>query len=241
MIKLKLISTGKKQSFKRLTWERSQNDPDLWEVIDEGDPVLMLQITAGVGRKELYFIDKEDAERIVNNNTDKYTFVSIDEAETLIPKIPFDPEKINFEANKELSEGQQVVVSKANPEIVNKALRNELKKSEFPEPDHDMEKATTNHEEIIKSLRKKPNKLAKFSFPKLQLELWNINFSLLWFSISVLTFFGGFYLSYFKTLYSDIPFKFIEQWDERAFWLAAIGMVSTATFFITKATHHPRK
>ena len=272
MIKLKLKATGDEQSFSRHTWERSKHRAELWEVVDEGDPVMAIKLKEDGNHKELYYMDRDHAQKMIKPRADKYSLIEYDQVKEIKAKIPIDPDKINIEQKQkdafvrqseedsprpiQVSEsiepyleklstqdkrhydrtGQlpkdalidQLDCEKLKQEAATKKENNQqdidkqkqLIRSEFPEPDHDIERATTEHDKIIKSIGQKRKRLAKFSFPKIEFGLTRVKISI--FSILILFICSGLSFQYARSIINIQYIDIAITWNERLTWIAVL-------------------
>lgn len=247
MIKLRLKATGDEDTFSRQTWERSKHRAELWEVIDEGDPVMAIELKEDGNHKELYYMDRDHAQKMIKPRADKYSLIEYHEAKEIMPKIPIDPEKINLEQKQKDEWVKQLEAESPGPIQTNDFSTREQRLYErtgqLPKdkPNHEeltvdgwIQQHLENHQTtaphplsaidigylnsiIDEGSAEERGKLSKlmqdekllfdvnstfqpaprpiWSVPKIKIHLWNVNFSLVWLSVSLLTFFAGFYLS----------------------------------------------
>lgn len=94
---IRLKSTGKEETVSRIQWETNNKyRSELWEILDEGDPVLAIQLGPKGEDVEMNLMDRDHAARMINGAPDKFSMVSYQKAIDKKPKITIDPDKINL-------------------------------------------------------------------------------------------------------------------------------------------------
>lgn len=99
MMRIKHIHSGKIEKIRRLDWERSGGKyarvRDQWEILDEGDPVVLVSVMPGRSPKEQGIFDREHALKTIDGNEDKYKLIELSEAK-IKPAVPINPENISI-------------------------------------------------------------------------------------------------------------------------------------------------
>ena len=80
MVKIQHKQTGEVQEVSRHQWETSQDyhrTRFLWKILDEGDPVMMYEITSNQQHRQLYKLDRDHASRMIKSGKNRYFYKEI--------------------------------------------------------------------------------------------------------------------------------------------------------------------
>ncbi|RJE72439.1 P-loop NTPase fold protein [Reichenbachiella sp. MSK19-1] len=91
MMIIKHRKTGEENKVYRETWEKEPGEyspsRNEWDIIDEGEPVILIELLPENKRREIRIMDKDLALKIARKNLKKYTTIDLDEGETK-PIVP---------------------------------------------------------------------------------------------------------------------------------------------------------
>lgn len=129
MVKIQHKQTKEIREVARNTWETAKEYVDLrnlWLILDEGDPVKMIEINKLTGEhKEFGNFDRDHAERMVKMDSSQYYYKELNESsQSFLPNFESRNNSINLEKDKH--KAQPIEEAKTTSE--NESIRDKIYK-----------------------------------------------------------------------------------------------------------------